>query len=373
MQIGIRWTFRQVMIATALPSALAATQLPEAQVAELWNELPRAEDSLVFLQNPVGATRFDDGTIVVADGMAQTVWTFDADGAFLRALGRPGEGPNEFSTPSWLGRCGPESALVWDFNLMRFTEVHPSRGIVDQRRLQDRTDLPRPPARLACSRHGYILAHLRLTGERIEGRVTSILTAPLYLVGPSGDARLIDERAPIIHWVNEDRTYLPVSPTTHFAVADSLVFLARSDSATVHLLDLDGAASGVWALDVSRRPPRDAHIRADAETLTEFVSDPVGRAEIIERYLRGERPDHLPGFSGLRVDPGGRLWIVASVPGDAQTVLHCYGTRGRFQGAVTVPAELEVYEVGTDYVLGSRIDPRTLEPKILLYGFRGSC
>jgi hypothetical protein len=334
--------------------------------------MPQRRDSLVFLQNPVGAVRFDDGTVGVADGMAQTVLIFDGQGAFVRSTGRPGEGPNEFSTPNWMGRCGPTTATVWDFNLMRFTEVHPAEGIVSQRRLQDVVGLPRPPARLACSRGGRMLVLLRLGGERIEGREVSVMTAPLYLVEPTGDTLLVDAQAPVIEWLNEDRTYRPVSPTTHFAVTDSLLFLAHSDSATVHVHDLANRTTETWLIQGGRRKPTDGHVRRDAETLTQFVSDRARRSEIIQRYLGMERPEYLPRFSALRVDPGGRLWMVVSVPGDERTLLHRYGRDGRLRQVVTVPAGMEVYEIGDDYVLGSRIDPETMEPRVLIYGFRGN-
>lgn len=113
-------------------------------------------------------------------------------------------------------------------------------------------------------------------------------------------------------------------------------------------------------------------MRRDAETLTQFVSDRASRNEIIGRYLSMERPEYLPRFSALRLDPSGRLWVVVSVPGDDRTVLHRYSTGGGLRQVVTVPVGIEVYEVGDDYVLGSRLDPRTLEPKVPLYRFRGS-
>jgi len=345
-------------------------QATRAQVAELVAEMPRAGDSLVFLQSPVGAVRFDDGTVGVTDGMSQTVLLFDSRGAFVRSVGRGGEGPNEFSTPNWMGRCGSVTATVWDFNLLRFSEVHPSQGIVGQRHLRDAADVPRPPARLACSRGGRVVVLLRLTGERIEGREVSVLTAPLYMVEPTGATRLIDAQVPVIEWLNEERNYRPVSPTTHFALTDSLLFLAHSGSDSVQVHDLANRTTRAWSISGDRRRPTVQHVRRDAETLTQFVSNPRARSEIIERYVEMEWPEFLPMFSALRVDPAGGLWIVVSVPGDESTVLHSYGTDGRLGQVVTVPAGIEVYEVGDDYVLGGRIDPETMEPKVLLYRFR---
>lgn len=365
----LRTAIATVVTVMAMPGLVNGQERPETQIAELLTEIPRATDSLTFLQNPVGAVRFHDGTVGVTDGMAQTVLIFDSRGTLVRSTGRAGEGPDEFSTPSWMGRCGPGTARVWDFNLMRFSEVHPSQGIVDQRRLQDVADVPRPPARLACSREGRMLLLLRLGGERIEGREVSVLTAPLYLVEPTGDTHLVNARAPVIEWLNEERNYRPVSPTTHFAITDSLLFLAHSDSATIHVQDLITGTTETWLIQGGRRRPTERHVRRDAETLTQFVWDRAARNEIIERYLGMEWPDYLPRFSGMQVDATGRLWIVLSVPGDERTLLHRYGSDGRLDQVVLVPVGMEVYEVGEDYVLGSRIDPETMEPKVLVYGF----
>lgn len=356
----------------ALPAALRARQ-DGAELARLEVELPRPGDTSVFLQRPVGATRFSDGTILVADGMAQTVHMFRGEGSYVRAIGRAGEGPNEFSTPGWLGRCASGSATVWDFSLMRYTRIDSAGAILDQLRMEEVTPLSRPPARLACNREDRVVALLRLLGDRIEGRVISTLTAPLHLVGPGGSATVLEERAPVIQWVNEGRIYRPVSPTTHFAVTDEHVFIARSDSAVLHVLDFDGTERSAWAVDAVPRTPADAHVRRDAEILTAFVGDPVGREEIIERYLRMERPERLPFFSGILPDPQGRIWIVESVPGDSETILRCYGTDGVPGGRVVIPVGLEAWEVGEGHVLGTRIDPETLEPRVLLYRFESGC
>jgi hypothetical protein len=353
----------------ALPGASLGLQLPQGQVAELALELPLASDSLVFLQNPVGATRFGDSIIAVADGMAQTIHLFDSGGAYSGSVGRSGEGPNEFSTPGWLGRCGIDSATVWDFSLMRFTLLNGSGRIVDQRRLSDVMTVPRPPARLACSSNGHVMVLLRLGGERIPGRETSVLTAPLHLVSPGGDTKLILADAPVIGWLNEDRVYQPVSPTTHFAVSDSLIFLAASDSSRVRVHDLEGAFLRGWSLDVHTRPPTDEHVRRDAEKQAAFVPGAAARAEIVQRTMELPRPEHLPLHGGLRLDPSGRLWVITSIPGDPETVLQCYDANGTYIGTVEVPAAIEVFEVGESHIIGSRIDTRTMEPKVLLYEF----
>jgi hypothetical protein len=55
-----------------------------------------------------GAVRLDDGSIAVVDNQARELRWFDPTGKFVRSVGRPGEGPEEFRTSAWsLERCGP--------------------------------------------------------------------------------------------------------------------------------------------------------------------------------------------------------------------------------------------------------------------------
>jgi hypothetical protein len=147
--------------------------------ATLVLEVPVEGDTTVFLQRPVGATRFDNGVLAVADGMAPSVHFFDGDGRFMKSAGRAGEGPGEYSTPGWLGRCAADAATVWDFSLLRLTTVDETGAIRDQDDLRNVVDLPRPPSRMACSRTGGLMALLRLSGERVEGDdEVGVLTAP---------------------------------------------------------------------------------------------------------------------------------------------------------------------------------------------------
>ncbi len=366
----MRRTAAPLLAAVAVGASHARAQTTFVE-ARLITELPRPADAdTAFLQHPAGATRFANGTIAVADGMAPTVRFFDADGNLIRTAGRSGEGPNEFVNLNWLGQCGHDTATVYDFSLMRFTNLDATGRFVGQFPLRDRFDLPRPPARLSCSRSGHLVVLLRISGDRIRGREVSIMTAPLFLLPLIGDATPILEATPIIEWINEEATYRPVSFTTAFAVSDSLVYVSRTDSAVVRTYDFAGDLASTMTLDLKRRTPSDLHVRRNAEELTAFLTNLDGRNQIIERYMGMDRPEYLPYHNGLHLDRVGRLWVVLSFPGDSMTVLRAFDGRGVAIGEVRVPADIRVLEVGEDYVLGALLDARTLEPRVALYGFQ---
>lgn len=55
-------------------------------------------------------------------------------------------------------------------------------------------------------------------------------------------------------------------------------------------------------------------------------------------------------------DSEGLLWVVLSTPGDAAVRLQAYDSGGRRRGYVSIPLDLDVFEIGRDYVLGRSQD-----------------
>jgi hypothetical protein len=69
-----------------------------------------------------GVTVLADGTIWVGDSQQHRILRFDAEGAFLGAVGREGEGPGEFLYPSHLRALSDGNVIVWDPGRIRVSE-----------------------------------------------------------------------------------------------------------------------------------------------------------------------------------------------------------------------------------------------------------
>jgi hypothetical protein len=66
--------------------------------------------------------------------------------------------------------------------------------------------------------------------------------------------------------------------------------------------------------------------------------------------------------SALRVDAAGTLWI-QDYPGprDTEIAWRRFTSDGRYIGVAMLPARLEVFEIGKDYVLGLQRDDLDIE------------
>ena len=74
-------------------------------------------------------------------------------------------------------------------------------------------------------------------------------------------------------------------------------------------------------------------------------------------------PSHLPTFERLLVDPEGNVWAGQRQYGSGGELneFFVFGADGRHLGVVEVPADLWVFQVGTDFILGRVRDDLEVE------------
>ncbi|MCJ7580379.1 MAG: 6-bladed beta-propeller [Candidatus Aminicenantes bacterium] len=100
----------QVLIVIFCAGAIQTNASPQTSLTDLYKtgkaslnlELRITDENLpegTFFQNPMEMTGDQEGNIYVVDYRAHHIKKFDADGIFLKLLGREGEGPGEFMGP----------------------------------------------------------------------------------------------------------------------------------------------------------------------------------------------------------------------------------------------------------------------------------
>lgn len=331
----------------------------------------------VVLELPVGATRLSNGSIAVADGPAGRVRFFSETGVLQRTVGRSGRGPGDFVAISWLGRCAADSVYAWDFAQQRLSVIAASGEIVRQGRIPADPSKAPPPATLACSRRGVMALVGWPTQSASAGAAFARGTAPLTVANTAGAVlrRLGDVAGPELAVLDG----APVAPrplgkTTLVAVSGEHLFVATGDSAWIDAYRLEGTDSGpglvprAWRIGGDRRAPSRRQLALAVDPLVAFFPAGELRDQMRQRLLDLPPPASVPPFAALFVDSASTLWVQTSLAGDPETRLQAFGPDGLTRGTLVLPADLTIFEVGTDYVLG-RYDAPDGQPHVVMYRY----
>ncbi len=328
----------------------------------------------VLIALPSGATRLPDGTIVVADRHSWSIRYFDSRGQLIRTAGRQGDGPGEFRGLSWLGRCAGDTTFVWDFIHRRMRALDTTGKVVRQFCLPLNPIDPVPYA-FQCSANGVfaLLAEPMLTNPPQKVHESTREKAPLFLADAKGQViRRIGE------FVTREYTIAsrigspmprPLGRETSIALSNERVYVGTADSAVIEVFALDGTPGRpIYVRGPARRPTRQQYEKA-SDQLVAYQEDAAWRARFKQLFLDMPMPATLPPYSALLADRFGALWVVRSVPGDADLQLTAYSIDGRALADVRLPRFLTVFEIGADYILGTYEDGAS-QPHVAVYTLR---
>ena len=311
---------------------------------------------------PSGGTRLPDGRIVIADSWRGQIDFFDRTGKLLKSAGRPGTGPGEYGAPFVVGRCDGENIHVRDGSLFRATVIDTSGSFV--------RSYPADQSAFVCNGDNEFLfvradppqsAPQQFFPAQIQGTV-------FFTRGDRKPKAII----PRIF------AYQPTTlgPVTRFALGADRFFVTYGfpDSQFVDVFNLKGKKIKRFATNLPTRIVTD-------EMYNGFMEQTVSAFEKLDARARSHaflhqfpKPLHTPVANQLLVDPEGHLWLVRTFPGDQMTLIRVFDEDGGMMADVELPVQVQVYEVGEDYILGM-VHPREQRSKVVVYnldrsGFR---
>ncbi len=316
----------------------------------------------------VGAVRLSDGRIVLANAGTHQLRFYGADGTYLGASGREGDGPGEFRDMGRLWLLPPDSLLVWDWRTRRMS-VFDDRGKFARSfllRAPGGQGLPTPvavfPDRSLLASEGPIYT----PGERRTGLRRDSVTYFRY------DA----EGAPLDTIGRFPGRELFVSTGEQFVIVMSRAF-GRQPQLAVHGAGFYFGASDRYEIgDYSvrgalRRLIRGPHVnlRVTPEHRQRYVqlqlegtTDEAWRARLRKLLAEMPFPETMPAYRDLVVDADGNLWVADfGPPGGERWRWTVFDGEGRMLGRVEMPAAPEIYAIGSDYVLGLWRDELDIE------------
>ena len=270
----------------------------------------------------------DAGRIFVADGTSERVVVFDGDGRFLRTIGRAGDGPGEFRSPTAVA-LDPSGALaVWDAR----------RGIISRWSTEgDLLDEQRAPVSYwgpgFAMRPDGVLAVTATTAD--SERRQALVEAggagePTEIVALSRD--LVALELPGMN-MPAPRLFAP-----------DLLWTAAGDSVLV----LNGPG---YRIDTYRNQTAVGSIRRDVGPITVTPEMAVARVQAgrFRGFMRrtGLTAEEIVAAIGyeevmspvqwLAVDPSGRLWVSRGSGGAVPDRVDILDADGRYLGTFDTP------------------------------------
>ena len=145
------------------------------------------------------------------------------------------------------------------------------------------------------------------------------------------------------------------------AVGPDGYFVTEGDSYSIDAYDASGRLRRIIRLARGPRPVTDA-IKAAHEARLREQTSPEDE-EWLRWQLSVPYPSHLPTFERLRADSEGNVWArqekygaAAGVADPDRSEFFIFGADGRHLGVVELPANLEVYQIGADFLLAKMRD-----------------
>ncbi len=325
---------------------------------------------------------YNDGNIVV----------FNADGEYVRRIGRKGEGPGEFTRPTI--QCVYGGIInVWDASVRRVTQYRVDGELVDTFQMPNvysfSTDPEAPrisPSGLHivdADNHLVLLSSFRTPqGERYQAAGAMMLDAegdtvwsfmseeaqigyPTMIRGPNGEQF-------------ESMAMYPFGPRigSYYAPQLGIVVIAGWDG-DVRIYGLDGELARTYRLD---SPPDEfteedrAGIRAYYDELLEDAPDEDYRDRLKSQLKSMKLPEHKAYFGGaIKVDDAGYLFVGTTddyvVRGVNGVPYHVFSPDGEYLGKTRRPGGRSS-EVWQGRLLISSADAETPEEQLVVYAMR---
>lgn len=257
---------------------------------------PRGEDPAYQFYWPQDVAVDDRGRMYVADTRNARVQVFDANGEYVRTLGREGQGPGEFVGPVGLAVAG-ELLVVNDLGAQRLSVWDLEGSPVRVRR---------PPGRLrpaiygtgsgailvGVSGHdegrGDVVNVTALLADGSEQFVTGLDTAPDLILGPAGSGQIVMPRFD--------------DATSYAATRSGELYATAGQEYAIVALDAEGMTVR-WVLRADRPRPAFGQEYKDRvlESLRGEVPDVAATA--------ANWPDFLPVIGELALDGHGHLYV----------------------------------------------------------------
>lgn len=317
----------------------------------------------------VGLDVGSDGSIYVLDQLGQRVQVFDAQGTYLRTIGRPGSGPGELS-PATLAvfLTAGDTVLVPDIMQQRATRYTPDGTPVGQVALQM---LEGMPVRWMHGPDGSIVEQTRVIpvpGATAAADSSSGVIRRRDMAGSVRDTMLTLPPSESFTMRGNTPNFRLFSSEPLWAVlTDGRLAVAMNDRYRIELHDADGALRRVIVRQVEASPVRDADKEQLRDRMREVMAQSGAPPQAIQMVVANmEFAPNFPVLSELQAGPDGTLLVQRVTTVDKMNLSgsgaaafemgapewDVFDREGRLLGVLTLPERFRPLRIVGDEIYG---------------------
>ena len=313
-----------------------------------------------------GGARLDDGRILVADAGSGDIRFYDETGRFLLDTGGLGDAPGEYRQITGLGAGPGDSLWVYDFGLRRFTvltgEGEPVRTVSVGGTLSSVGAVGRLP-------DGSFVVKESWSSHLHDNTRQGLVRDPVAVARLSSDGTKLDTVAVVagreVFLSTEDGRAVMSAPlfarSSSAAMGNETVFVGDQETFEVLRYSPAGTLQQIIRVGDADLQLTTGHTQQLKEEL--LTREPEQRRAMMRTHLDAMAvPPTRPAYGSLMIDALGNLWAgeYARYPAVPRTWT-VFAATGELLGAVTVPEQFKVLQIGADWILGVGRDELDVE------------
>jgi len=312
-----------------------------------------------------GTRRLSDGRIAIVNQRAWQIRWYGADGRYIRAAGRQGEGPGEFTSPYTMFTRPGDTIYVANTRPFQFLVFGPDGSYL--RMVRPQPAIGNPPGAFGVLGDGRLMLAINDGSDGSAEMGMLQRTRRIQLHG--ADGAVLDTLATMPNGRQGEIVAGSMISTTpffesyaHAAALDSVIVLGHGaerelrvwsgvpEMRLARVIRWTGGSREVTASDVEAEKAREKReLDAAPSQVRPFME------KAYETQVHPNRPvaELMPSMNGIRLGTDGRIWIREfKPPADTSARQWVAFTReGRFDCRLSTPAFSEFAEFGADYLL----------------------
>jgi hypothetical protein len=311
----------------------------------------------VFFENPSTVTCDPEGNIYVVDSGAKNIKKFDAQGKFLKTIGREGQGPGEFGG-LYYSTFAKDRLIVWDSGNRRLCSFTPEGIFVNSANIAYEAGWVR---KLRGFPTGEVLVEMEKSYRREPDKPQEcridLYTPDLKFVRTIYRRELWRKKYIRTKEYGITTLYFPFSADVRWDIMpDGRIIIGFSESYELEIYDRTGEKISTIShtfepVEVTERDKKGYFDSLEFYRMGERLKDPP---EYITKYT--EFPKHKPVYNNILVDSEGNIWVVLNREQKSENgkIFDAFSPEGKFISRVLIEGNAAFPDNRNAYIVHNR-------------------